>query len=100
MFVFFVEKLSYPANKSELSERFANIPIKLWKRYFRMFCTLWKRFFFLCIKNVFVEFLRTLQEHSILPLWKHYENVITECFIHVQTPVFFMFEEHSNLPLS
>ncbi len=27
---------------------------------------------FLCIKNVFVGFLRTLQEYSILTFWKRY----------------------------
>ncbi len=62
----------FPANKNELSELFSNIPIKLWKRYFRMFCIHWKHPVFLCIKNDFVGFLRMLQEHSILPLWKRY----------------------------
>ncbi len=80
------------------------------KCYFRMFCTRWKLPVFLCIKNVFVGFLWTLKEHSILSFWKRYETLFSNVLYSLKTSSFYVLrtyfvgflrtlQEHSTLPL-
>ncbi len=55
-------------------ERFANVPVNLWKHYFKMFSERSKCLVFLNVKKLFLGYLN-IRENCILSFYKHYGKV-------------------------